>query len=380
MTPLRHSVRRPAHRAVLLVALVSLSALVAACSSGTSRNASAADGYPTTASTIDTTGFSNPIGDPTKAINSNDWCLRPQDGDGDAGFRYVRNIVACQVMTNTTKRFTAPGVLNGILPLGVVKADCSQNDYTCRDVGGSWYGEVRTEGVWASNVTLKGDRYANPNPFLVKSAIQFMPKKIWQGVEIKTYVGANASPYSLDQSMATMYSEIPTTGKNTAACTSGAFVACTLVTPESDYKYGSQVQFEYRFSNRPVSIQIVNATGQPMKIVGSETGTAGSAFLPDPTASSGLSQIATGTSAYVGGYFGTSNDSSRYWQASYCIVTPNSGPCYQVNISISMVEKDGKLVDDSSCSVVAGDRTYSFRCDKPEYSADGVFYTVNVRS
>lgn len=329
---------------------------------------------------MNTEGFSHPIGDPTTAINANNWCLRPQDADGDSGFRYVRNITVCQVMTNLTKQFTAPGVLDGVATLGVVRADCSQNDYTCRDVGGDSMGEVRTEGASASNATLKGDRYANPNPFLVKSAIQFMPRAIWSGVNVRTYVGANSAPFTLEQAQAEMFSYIPTNGSNSASCTNGQFISCVLVTPKANYESGSNLQFEYRFSNRPVSIQITNGTKQAMTIVGSTTGTAGSAFLLDPKASQGLASIAPGASGYTGGYAGTSGDNSRYWRASYCISLPDNS-CYQVNISISLTEKDGQLTGEtSSCDVVKTSQIYSFRCDKPTLTGgeDGRFFTVNI--
>ena len=352
--------------------------LLGACSSGsdssTSRSAAAASG-------VDTTGFSKPNGDAAKAINANDWCLRPQDADGDSGFRYVRNITVCQVMVNATKRFTSPGVLGEPATLGVVRADCSQNDFTCSDVGGSYKGEVRTEGASASNVTLKGDRYATPNPFLTKSAIQFMPKSIWSGVEVRTYVGANTAPFSLSQSQAQMYSYIPTNGSNSANCVSGEFIACTLVTPSSAYESGSNLQFEYRFTNRPVSIQIVNGTGRNLKIVGAPLGTAGSAFLVDPAAIKGIDAIAPGGSGYAGGYLGTSSDPSRYWRASYCVELPSSG-CYQIDVSISLVEKDGQLTSDSKCTIATTDAVYAFRCEMltPSGGDDGRFFTVNVKA
>ena len=359
-----------------IAVVLGVSVVTSACSSSSSSDSRNAAGT----SAVNTDGFSRPTGDPATAINANNWCLRPQDVDGDSGFRWVRNITVCQVMTNMTKQFTAPGVLSDVATLGVVRADCSQNDATCSNVGGDYMGEVRTEGVNASNVTLKGDRYANPNPFLVKSAIQFMPRAIWSGVNVRTYVGANSAPFDLGQAQAEMFSYIPTNGSNSASCTSGQFISCVLVTPEANYKTGSNLQFEYRFSNRPVSIQITNGTKQQMTIVGSTTGTAGSAFLLDPKAAQGLASIAPGASGYTGGYAGTSGDTSRYWRASYCISLPDNS-CYQVNISISLTEKDGQLVgDSSSCDVVKTSQTYSFRCDKPTLTGgeDGRFFTVNI--
>lgn len=361
--------------------VLAIGPFLAACSSGLSgaertsvvgRSAAAASG-------IDTSGFSNPIGDPATAIDADNWCLRPQDGDGATGFRYVRNITVCQVMVNATKRFTGPGVLGGGVTIGVVKADCSGSDYTCRDVGGDYYGEVRGEGASARNVTDKGDRYAKPNPFLVKSAIQFMPKKIWQGVTVRTYVGANTVPFALGQSQAQMYSSIPTSGSNKANCTNGAFVSCTLVTPQSAYESGSNLQFEYRFSNLPASIQIANSTGKPIRILGSSQGTAGTAFLIDPIAVQNIDRIPVGGSGLLGGYFGTSTDSARSWNAAYCVEVSETD-CVQVDVTIRLVMKDNALVDDSLC-VVSPNNTYSARCEKPVVNGgdSGRFYTVTIR-
>ena len=355
-----------------LAAVAALAILASACSSDTSPTGRSAAG----ASGVDTTGYSHPLGDPTVPVNADDWCLRAQDGDGDSGFRWVRNIAACNVMNNAARRFTAPGVLDGKFALGVTKALCSQNDYTCRDTGG-YYGEVRTEGVWASNVTQKGDRYTYPNPFLVSGAIQFMPKKIWQGVETKTYVGSNMAPFNLtSQVLAQLHLNIPTAGSNDADCTQGQYITCTL---DSSVVRDSQQRFVWTLGTLPWQIQINNSSGRTM--VQQSSPIAGPGFLIDPNGTSTDAQLAsipTGGTVYVGGYRATNSDVEQSWTANY-VIKSLSGDV-PVSISLKLAKVDNKWVSQSTCTVNNRSATTTFKCNKPEVNDSDSYRqaTVNI--
>jgi hypothetical protein len=340
-----------------LVAVAALAVLASACSSDTASTERSAAG----ASGVDTSGYSFPQGDPAVAVNADNWCLRPQNVDGDEGFRLVRNIVACNVMNNAARRFTAPGVLDGKFPLGVTKALCSQNDYTCRDTGG-YYGEVRTEGVNASNVNQKGDRYTYPNPFLVSGAIQFMPKKIWQGVETKTYVGSNVAPFNLtSQVLAQLHVDIPTTGDNSADCTQGQYITCAL---DSSVTRDSQQRFVWTLGTLPLQIQINNSSGRTM--VQQSSPIAGPGFLIDPNGTSTDAQLASipaGGTVFIGGYRSANSDVEQSWTANY-VIKSLSGDV-PVTITIKLAKVDNKWVSQSKCTVSNRSATTTFKCNEP---------------
>ena len=340
-----------------IVALAALAILASSCSSDTASTERSAAG----ASGVDTTGFSFPQGDPAVAVNADDWCLRAQDSGGATGFRYVRNIVACNVMNNSARRFTAPGVLDGKFPLGVTKALCSGDDWTCRSTGG-YLGEVRNEGVWASNVTTKGDRYTYPNPFLVSGAIQFMPKKIWQGVETKTYVGSNVAPFNLTgQVLAQLHVDIPTTGDNSADCTQGQYVTCAL---DSSVSRDSQQRFVWTLGTLPLQIQINNSSGRTM--VQQSSPIAGAGYLVDPNGTSTDAQLASipaGGTVFIGGYRSANSDVEQSWTANY-VIKSLSGDV-PVTITIKLAKVDNKWVSQSKCTVSNRSATTTFKCNEP---------------
>lgn len=339
--------------AVVLALTLGLS--LAACSSESpARRASVSSG-------VDTTGYSHPIGDPMKSINKDDWCLRPQDSDGDTGFRYVRNITLCNVMTNATSKFTAPGALTGKFSLGVTQALCSQNDYTCRDLGGSYFGEVRTEGASASNVAVKGDRYTNPNPFFGTAAIQFMPKKIWQGVETRTFVGSNMAPFSLDDPQVELHGSIPTAGSNGYDCVKGRFITCRITGGDNQ---DSNAKVEWSLGTLPLQITVNNNAGRSMSLQPGSMPIAGSGFLIDPAGTSAsLESIAAGSRVYIGGYRSASSNDGQSWTANYCIDSLTG--CVPVSVTIKLAYVDNKWVNQSTCVVSNTSATATYKCNTP---------------
>lgn len=339
--------------ALALVLVAGLVAVACSSSSDASRSAAGAD--------VDTTGFSNPIGDPDVSVNPDNWCLRPQDSDGDSGFTYVRNITTCNVMTNETRKFTAPGALGGKFPLGVTKALCSTDDKTCANEGGSYYGAVRTEGVNARNVTQKGDRYTYPNPFMGTAAIQYMPNKIWQGTTTRTYVGSNMAPFSLDEAQAELYAELPTTGTNYYNCTNGRFITCRITAGNNQ---DSNVRVKWALANLPLQIQINNSSGRSM--TQQSPAIAGSGLLLDPVGTStdsALKSIAAGSTVYVGGYRTANSNDGQSWTANYCIDALSG--CVSVSITVKMAYIENKWVNQSQCTVSNRTGTSSYKCNTP---------------
>ncbi len=346
--------RRRRFAALALVAAIGL--IATACSGGSDtaqRSAAAAD--------IDTTGFANPIGDPNTSTDPAKWCLRPQDSDGAEGFYWVRNITLCNVMTNLTRKFTAPGVLDGRFPLGVTKALCSYSDETCKSEGGPYYGAIRSEGVDASNVEMKGDRNTYPNPFLGTAAVQFMPNKIWQGTTTRTYVGSNMAPYSLSQQQAELFGELPTTGTNYYNCTNGEYITCRITGGNTQ---DSNVRVRWSLGNLPLQIQVNNNSGRTMTQQSDPV--QGSGFLIDAAGTSSqeaLRTIPTGRSVFVGGYRNARSDAGHSWTANYCI--DSLAGCVPVAITVQLVKESDKWVSKSTCVVSPRTGTTTYKCNTP---------------
>ena len=357
----------------LLVLMVAAGSFLTACSSDSSSARSAAS-----ATGISTEGFSRPTGDPNVSVNVGQFCLRPQDSDGDSGFATLRNIVVCNVMTNETRRFTAPGVLSGKFPLGVTKAYCSDKDDTCIETSGSYYGRVRTEGTNASNSPLKGDRYTTPNPFMGTAAIQFQPNKIWQGVETRTFVGSNVAPFDLTaQSPVELWVNVPTTGSNSANCTSGSWISCKFMT--TGFDSGSDKRAEFVLTTQPLRIQINNNSGRPMSAISPAVN--GQGFLPDAIGSSpesAFTTLPTGSVVWVAGYRSANSSADQSWTREFCINTATG--CVTVSITVKLGYSDGKVTNLSQCNVVNRSATATYKCNTPvvnESDADRVA-TVNI--
>jgi hypothetical protein len=366
---------------LVVAAVVALAAT--ACSDGL-RDATRTDGVSerSAASGDDTRGFANPQGDPAEPVNVGDWCLRAQSNSGTQGFETSRNITACIVMSNEMRRFAAPGVLGKVnFPLGVTKAKCGEKvslenstDSTCEKTKGFW-GEVRTEGVMASNVRQKGARFTFPNPFLVSAAIQYQPETIWSGVETTTFVGSNVAPFSLSQSQVELKVNIPTTGTNTASCTSAKFIVCA--SQHDTTREFSERTYFWVLRSLPMSIGIKNSTPYPM--VASGAPTVGSGFLIDPVGTTAdLSTLPAGTQAYVGGYRTTNASDSQTWTGTFTVKTPRGDATVTISIKLS-VGKDGVTLENESLCTVQSLNAIQIKCDKPVPTNDDYFRQFDVQ-
>jgi hypothetical protein len=338
--------------------------------------------------------FPNQQGDRSEPVNVDDWCLPAQDDTGKAGFGIYRNITACVVMKNETRRFASPGTLGDgwTFPLGVTRAKCGANittpegtdpnpisgpdgkpmkvlDETCLDTASLW-GRIRSEGVNASNVTQKGVRFTYPNPFYVSAAVQYQPNSIWQGTEAVTFVGSPVAPFSLSPLQeAEVWVNIPTKGENAAKCTPGRFLSCEQVGTTTE---DSQQRFTWIFRTRPMVIGIKNNSGFTMEAIGDPV--VGSGFLVDPRGTTAdLSSLPNGSQSYVGGYRATSVTDSQTWTGTYRVRTSQGEAQIIISIKLSYVPiKDSndkptgqfKVENESQCKVQAL-KTIRLTCDTP---------------
>ncbi|MBU3701624.1 MAG: hypothetical protein FGM58_06230 [Acidimicrobiia bacterium] len=346
-----------------VVLLLALGPVLSACSSARDSDTqrSAADAEVAAASGIDTTGYSRPRGNPYVSVNKDDWCLRPQNDNGDSGFQWVRSATVCNVMTNRTRKFTAPGVLGGKFPLGVTKAGCSFDDHTCVSEG-PHYGAVRTEGVWAQNAEMKGPRYTYPNPFFGTAAIQFMPNKIFQGVTTTTYVGSNMAPYSLQQAQAELYVSLPYSTTSTVfSCVNGSFITCRIAGGATQ-DYNPKVDWD--LGNLPLQITINNNSGRSMSLQAGSEPVPGAGLLVDPAGTSpDLATIPTGGRVFIGAYRSAGSKDGHSWTANYCIDSLSG--CVPVTITIKMEYESDKWVNKSTCIVSNTSATATFKCNTP---------------
>lgn len=304
-------------------------------------------------------------------------------------FPFVRNITVCFVLRNETAKFTAPDVLGGKFALTVPRGDCEKlyAEDICQETGG-YYGSIRSQNLG----NVYGRRVLTPDPFTNIGAIQFQPDEIWQGVDVRLYVGSNTPPFTTNQAMAQPEFEIPTAGKNGGNCKNqGEFIACELI-GSSWSTAGNHGRPQYRFTTKPLRIQISNTTKHPMLLRSSSHG---AGFLPDPVAIANVEAIPGGNGvAFVGGYRSVSGGGEQSYSASYCLDTsktadsivpgeppPKESPndCIRIELKISIgVDANGKPLNQSTCIVPNPPKTLTIKCPQPTLDPDGTLASVSV--
>ena len=304
-------------------------------------------------------------------------------------FPYVRNITVCFVLRNETAKFTGPDVLGGKFELTVPRGDCEKlyAEDICQETGG-YFGSIRSQDLGSTY----GRRVLTPNPFTNIGAIQFQPDEIWQGVDVRLYVGSNTPPFSTDQAMAQPEFEIPTAGKNGGNCNNqGEFIACELI-GSSWSTAGNDGRPQYRFTTKPLRIQIANTTKYPMLL---QSKSNGAGFLPDPVAIADVEAIPGGNGvAFVGGYRAVSGGGAQSYSASYCLDTsktadsivpgaalpqPSLADCVRIELKISIgIDANGKPENKSACTVTNPFKTLTIKCPQPTLDPDATLASVSI--
>jgi len=347
------------HRALIAALILTVGLVAGACSSSSgSRNAAGASAS-------------------LSESDLNEFCAPPRDNDGKSGFATVRNIVTCFVFVNEAKKFSAPNTLGAKVPLTVTKALCSSGTTSPCVYNSGYYGTIRDEGTGS----VYGNRVLTPNPFTGLAAIQFMPNKIWQGTENRVLVNSSDAPFTLQQTAAQPYFENPSSGTNGGDCdTQGSFIGCSIDNG-SWQRNGTEQRPRYTFFTKPMRITISNSLGFPMSL--QSPASAGRGFLLDPVAQGGVSSIAPGAQAFVGGYRSTNSADEQSWTASYCVEwkSPTAGPkCVPVDITVKVawVEADKKWVNQSQCSVQNREQGFTAKCDTPTMNDSDTDRIVSV--
>ena len=305
-------------------------------------------------------------------------------------FPWVRNITICFVLRNETTKFTAPDVLGGKFALTVPRGDCEKLNSTdiCQETPG-YFGSIRSQDLGS----VYGNRVLTPDPFTDIGAIQFQPDEIWQGVDVRLYVGSNTPPFSTNQAMAQPEFESPTAGDNGGNCNNqGEFIACELIASSWTTK-NNHSRPQYRLTTRPLRIQISNTTKHPMIL---QSGTAGPGLLLDPVAQANVQLVQPGNgTAFIGGYRAVSGSGAQSYSASYCLDTsktaadlptdPAAAPpassladCVRIELRFSIGFENGKPVNQSSCNIVNPSRTVVFKCNTPTLDAEATLATAVI--
>lgn len=391
-TPLLRSTRTT--RALAVGAALLLGAFTVACSSssGSSGSRDAAGlGAASSANSCDPNGATpvttapstpttvvDPSGSPCEKVNVGEFCKNPK-------FGWVRDITICFQLINRTQKFSAPDTLGARFELTIPEALCGPTNppTPCRENTG-FRGIPRDETLGSTY----GRRTLRPNPFADAGYIQFQPDSIWQGVKARLFVGSQQAPMSLDDALAQPEFENPSSGTNGGNCdTQGAYFACSI--DQSSWSRDGTVQNpKFVFSTHPMRVRVANSIGSSTVVLKRMSSSAGSGLRLDPVAEFGLDTIAKGQVGLTGGYRLTSGTGAKTWTASYCVVegasatAASASTCTVVDISVAYsIDKDGKLVNDSTCTVTNRSAAKTYICDKPALTGgeEDLIATINVR-
>ena len=322
----------------------------------------------------------DPSGSPCDKVNVDEFCKA-----GSFGFFGVRDITTCYQLINRTQKFSAPDTLGARFELTIPYALCGPKGppTPCQETTG-----YRGFPRWDDLGNVYGRRTLRPNPFADAGYIQFQPDSIWQGVKARLFVGSQQAPMSLDDALAQPEFENPSSGDNKGNCdTQGAYFACSL-DPSSWRPDGTVMNPRFVFSTHPMRVRVANSMGSSTVVLKRMSSSAGSGLRLDPVAEAGMDTITKGQVGLTGGYRLTSGNGAKTWTASYCVVegtavtAANSSTCTVVDISVAYsIDKDGKLVNDSTCTVTNRSAAKTYICDKPALTGgeEDLIATINVK-